>query len=115
MTQKIHKNICVILWRERYGNLSRGTGLLVSKNLVLTCAHNLYNNLSRIKDELLEVYPGHCGTLERHFKVEKSFVPLKYQQKPIKGNTAYDYAILKLREDTNFSDFIGLRKHFELK
>jgi V8-like Glu-specific endopeptidase len=44
MKEKLHKNIVAIIWRNNLGLVGRGSGLLISPDLVLTCAHNLYND-----------------------------------------------------------------------
>ncbi len=40
-----HKHIGLLIWRREDNKKLKGTGsgFLISKNLVLTCAHNLYN------------------------------------------------------------------------
>ena len=63
MNKKLHKHVCVVIWRDQYSSVSRGSGLLISKNLVLTSAHNLYDGTTIVDIETLEVYPGHCGSL----------------------------------------------------
>ena len=40
---------------------------------------------------------------------------MQYRQRPHKGNTAYDYALLKLKDETKCSDFISLRSSVEFK
>jgi V8-like Glu-specific endopeptidase len=54
-----------------------GTGILVSPNLVLTCAHNIYNPASFPKNDKdstkdyfakeLRFYPGHRGELKKYY------------------------------------------------
>ena len=44
MDEKLHRNIVYIVWRNhKFNQIGRGTGLLISSDLILTCAHNLYN------------------------------------------------------------------------
>lgn len=75
MVQNLHKNIVAIIWRNRYNRVGRGSGVLISKDLVLTCAHNFYYEEKRVEDILFSIYPGACGKLERPYKIEKSFIP----------------------------------------
>ena len=53
MKSKLHKNIVAIIWRSNFSMVGRGTGILISKNLVLTCAHNLYNKGERVENKYL--------------------------------------------------------------
>ena len=41
MKQKMHKNIVAVYCKDRSGHSVKGSGLLVSNNIVLTCAHIL--------------------------------------------------------------------------
>ena len=44
MTKQLHKHIGALTWSDnRVNKLGKGTGILISVNLVLTCAHNIYD------------------------------------------------------------------------
>ena len=44
MTETMHKNMVVINWKKE-GAQGKGSGVLISKNLVFTCAHNFYSKM----------------------------------------------------------------------
>ena len=94
MDQPRHKNIVAIIWRNK-GKACRGSGALISKDLVLTSAHNFYYQNQQVPNELFEIYPGLCGKLGKHFKIDKVFIPEEYS-KSKKNESKYDYALVKL-------------------
>jgi len=44
MNQILHKNIVAIIGQCSNGTI-RGSGILISSNLVLTCAHNMFSSV----------------------------------------------------------------------
>lgn len=42
MAERLHKFQVAILWPHPTGGYVKGSGILISKNLVLTCAHIFY-------------------------------------------------------------------------
>ena len=69
MNHKMHKNVVLILWRRYKTILGRGSGLLISPNLVLTSAHNFFYEYVRIEDKTFEIYPGICGPLANPYRI----------------------------------------------
>lgn len=51
MEELLHKNIgpLIIHFKSLPGKPAKGSGLLISPNLVLTTAHNIYNHIKREK------------------------------------------------------------------
>lgn len=47
MNERLHKNVVAIIWRYKF-RIGRGSGLLISQNLVLTSAHNFFFQRTRI-------------------------------------------------------------------
>ena len=73
MDEKLHRNIVYIVWKNhQFNQIGRGTGLLISSDLILTCAHNLYNpNFQLVPKESFEIYRAPCGPLaDIPYKVE---------------------------------------------
>jgi hypothetical protein len=65
MQDILHKWQVAIVWQsdKSEGNkLATGSGLLISKNLVLTVAHNFYNLMhKRVDLNIVNLYPGQYG------------------------------------------------------
>ena len=51
MQERLHKFQTAIIWRDEY-KVGRGSGLLISQNLVLTCAHNFYDDMLAVDTDL---------------------------------------------------------------
>ena len=63
MDEPIHKNVAALLWKDN-NKIGRGSGIFISNNLLLTCAHNFYNQFSQlVKTKLVETYPNQNGKL----------------------------------------------------
>ena len=73
-----------------------GTGLLVSPNLVLTVAHNIFNRGSKQINKII-FYPGQCEELveANAYEVEDFFFPGAFTTR---NSNFYDYALLKLNK-----------------
>ena len=96
MKEPQHYNLGVLTFMSRReGNMGNGTGTLISSNIVLTTAHNLYNRNTGEFYYDFKFYPGANGVLEEYYEVEDFFIPGKYVLNP---STSNDYALLKLKE-----------------
>ena len=68
MSKRPHSCIAAIIWKE-WGTTGMGTGFMISKNLVLTAAHNFYLSKTRVSDKSIKIYPGACGELKKCYEV----------------------------------------------
>ena len=78
MKEQMHRFMVAIVWKKRIYNspkVGRGSGILISPNLVLTVAHNFYFNKDRVEDNFFELYVGQCGKMLRPYKIEAVFTP----------------------------------------
>ena len=88
MTGSLHKYQVVILWPnpELKGDYGKGSGILISKDIVLTCAHNFYIPLipetsrsgTQITKDIVDVYVAPSGSLGDPCDVEKIYIPQEY-------------------------------------
>ena len=77
MRKRLHRFTSAIIWKEG-GQIGRGSGFLVSRNLILTVAHNLYRGISRVQKESIKIYPGAYGELKNPYTIEKVYIPEEY-------------------------------------
>ena len=52
MSERIHKHICAIIWRDKF-RTGRGSGIMISRDLVLTAANNFYDPSNRVDMRLI--------------------------------------------------------------
>ena len=110
MGNVIHKNNVALLWRGTKHQIGRGSGLLISRNLVLTCAHNFYNHGLRVDNGLFSVYPGLCGKVGEGYKIEACYIPEMY---PKTRTVDFDYALVKLSKMVPSDSFLPLSANFK--
>lgn len=86
------------------------SGILISRNLVLTSAHNFFKDLKAMDKEDFSIYPGHAGSLKKAYKIEQFYVEDQYIKKLGKKALKSDYALIKLTENVEMgNDFIPLK------
>jgi V8-like Glu-specific endopeptidase len=99
-SEQLHKFIGVLLSQnDKYpGNFIRGSGILISADLVLTAAHNVWCRDAQNKNKNFCFYPGHRGHLKNPIECSVVYYPKEHEtnQRP-----SFDYALLKLKKSYN--------------
>ena len=75
MAKPLHKWIGALQFNNTWGGAGLGTGCLISPNIVLTAAHNIYNTRMRAYNKNFLFYLAACGELKNPFSVEAVYVP----------------------------------------
>ena len=96
MTKVPHKHVVAIIWRNHENEVGRGSGVLVSGNVVITCAHNLYHRTVPVHESWLEIYVAPWGELGKFYKVEKYYVNNRFGECSKENSILYEYALIKL-------------------
>ena len=81
MSSRIHKFQTVIISRPQ-DSIGRGSGNLISPNLVLSAAHNFYFNKQPINLDLFYIFPGAYGPLTEPYSIDNFFVPKQFETSP---------------------------------
>lgn len=81
MTKLPHRLIGLITFENANGCLGVGTGILISRNLVLTVAHNVFDHSFKNNYRKHRFYRGICGKVDTYYSVESFFMPEMYKKK----------------------------------
>ena len=95
MKHILHKSIGAILFKGKKSS-GRGTGILISPNLVLTVAHSLCNSAIGEEYTDFKFYPRQNGTLTKYYSISKVFYPKEYLSQ--QNNLTKDYGLMLLSE-----------------
>jgi hypothetical protein len=85
-----------------------GSGVLISRDLVLTAAHNLYDKDVGKKNEVFKFYIGASGTAEKYYGLEDSRYPSEFKNCPISEKLEFDYALVKLKQPIEYKEYLEL-------
>ena len=110
MMELPHRHIGVVLAVHPCGQYQLGTGILISRNLVLTCAHVTHSKHHQNKPfPDIYFYPRQHGKLTNYIDVEDTASPEQYRsEEKWLYRKVYDYTLLKLKEKVDDSGFLPL-------
>jgi V8-like Glu-specific endopeptidase len=73
MKTEFHRWIGALVSKDGFERPSKGSAVLLSKNIILTAAHNLYDKEyegTNSKHTNFRFYPGPCGVVESYHPIE---------------------------------------------
>jgi V8-like Glu-specific endopeptidase len=105
-----HRHIGVVLAHHQMGAIQLGTGILISPNLVLTCAHVIHSKIYQNKPfPRIYFLPAQYGELKNFYEIEQAETPEEYRsEEKWLYKKAYDYTLLKLKVSVEESGFLPL-------
>ena len=108
--KKLHRNICAIRFaaKKSASRFGVGSGVLLSRNIVLTAAHILYDKDANCEYDRAgyKVYVGAIGEAEAYYKVEDWRFPDEYRSCEQDSKLKSDFALLKLSSEASCDEFV---------
>jgi V8-like Glu-specific endopeptidase len=89
-----HKSI-VALVIENNSLEVRASGVLISPDLVLTSAHNLFDHKTKMEAKTVNCYIGVNGISKKIYNTDDFYYPKKFKST---NSAEYDYALIKLKD-----------------
>jgi V8-like Glu-specific endopeptidase len=104
----LHRSMVALTFVNGMRKLCVGSGVLISPNLVLTAAHNVYDKNYQSEHDNFKVYQGADGVAKKYYEVEsKRYLPA-FKDCPKSGRIEFDYALLKLKDSIPFDRYMPL-------
>ncbi len=101
-----HRLIGIILSEDESGKVGVGTGILISPDLVLTVAHNIYNFEGKKEYHKISFCPGHSGPIGDKKEVKSRYYPEAFK---LDNSPKNDIALMRLARKTEETEFIPLK------
>jgi hypothetical protein len=92
-----------ITFKNKIGKIGHGSGLLISRNLVLTVAHNIYNHAVKEEAYLYDkqkykIYlTSSTGIAQNAFAVEDWRFPTEFTNCSQLNKSKHDFALIKIK------------------
>jgi V8-like Glu-specific endopeptidase len=108
MKQIIHRSIGALCFQTHNKKLAAGSGLLISKDLILTAAHNIFDKEVGMEHDGFKFYLGANGIAEKYYELESWRYPPEFATCPANERLQFDYALVKLKQPIDYKEFLDL-------
>jgi V8-like Glu-specific endopeptidase len=104
----MHRSIGGVEIEDDEGLIYHGTAFLLSSDLLLTAAHNVYSRKSKKPYRRLKFYLSTKGVGDHHYEVEAFKFLDEYRNATNSDSYKYDYAVLKLKSGVGYQQYMPL-------
>lgn len=87
-----------MVFRTKYNETKAGSGVLISRDTILTAAHNIYERSLPAENKNFKFYIGADGVAEEYHEIEAWKYPEEYKTCDKSNKLPHDYAIMKLKK-----------------
>jgi V8-like Glu-specific endopeptidase len=88
--------------------MAKGSAAIISPNLILTAAHNVFNKSYQKEYDDFKFYLGAEGVSEKYYEIESWRYLSEYKSCPDSRKMNYDYALMKLKNPIKFDKYLPL-------
>jgi V8-like Glu-specific endopeptidase len=104
----LHRSIGALTFLNKIKKLAKGSAALISPNLILTVAHNIYDKSYQHENDFFKFYLGVDGVAEQFYEVESYRFMSEYKTCPPSSKMENDYALMKLKTPIDFKEYLSL-------
>lgn len=94
---KLHRSIGALMFSDKNGKQAAGTGVLISKDIVLTSAHNIFDKKGNTRFVGFKFCLPTNGVADLFYAVEDFRYPPQFETCPQTRKLQFDYALVKLK------------------
>ena len=87
---------------NKYRQIKAGSGVLISRDTVLTAAHNIFDPICNAENSGFKFYLGANGVGEEYHVFDGWKYPEEFKTCPSSSKLPFDYAIMKLKKPIEF-------------
>jgi V8-like Glu-specific endopeptidase len=98
----LHRSIGALTFINQVKKMAKGSAAIISPNLILTAAHNIFNKSYQKEYDDFKFYLGVDGVAEKYYEIESWRYLSEYKTCSPSNKFEYDYALLKLKTPINF-------------
>lgn len=104
----LHRSVGAITFLNKYKKFATGSGVLISRNIILTAAHNFYDKQRLSENTDFKFYLGADGKAEEYHEVQAWRYPEEFKTCKPSVKLPHDFAIMKLKKPIRFDKYLPI-------